>query len=199
MIKTDLGGVAADALPLEPFKAHLRLADGFDAIPGQAERLDTALRAAFSALEEHLGKVLFRRDFLLKYSGGDQSWDRHTPLVLPFAPVQQLHSARVLRTDGTDVLLALENLRLIDDVHRPSVALTGGDVPVIGPDDEIELQLTAGMAVTWEALPASLLQAMLLLAAPLFEQGSVVPLFSDAVRALIAPYRTLRIGLGGAV
>ena len=50
--------VPADALPVEDFKAHLRLGRGFSGDSVQDAVLDSFLRAALSAIEGRTGKAL---------------------------------------------------------------------------------------------------------------------------------------------
>jgi len=61
--------VIADAnLPLEEFKAHLRLGTGFSDDGTQDQILLSFLRASLSAVEARTGKALFERGFLWSLS-----------------------------------------------------------------------------------------------------------------------------------
>lgn len=70
-------------------------------------------------------------------------------------------------------------------VRAPATSDSGGVVSV---------DYSAGLAATWEALPAALAQGVALLAAHLFEhrEGDAVP--PSAIAALWRPWRRVRIG-----
>ena len=58
--------IADAALPVDQFKAHLRLGTGFAEDNVQDEVLKGFLRAAIAAIEARTGKVLIERGFLLE-------------------------------------------------------------------------------------------------------------------------------------
>ena len=55
--------VPSEALPVDAFKAHLRLGTGFSEDTLQEPVLESFLRAAMSAIEARTGKILIERDF----------------------------------------------------------------------------------------------------------------------------------------
>ena len=71
------------ALPVEQFKAHLRLGTGFGEDTLQDEVLKSFLRAALSAIEARTGKTLISRDFSWVLS----DWSDPAGEPLPAVPV----------------------------------------------------------------------------------------------------------------
>ena len=63
MVLVELTSLDLADLPMEAFRAHLRLGTGFadDAI--QDEVLESYIRAALAAIEARLGKVLITRSY----------------------------------------------------------------------------------------------------------------------------------------
>jgi uncharacterized phiE125 gp8 family phage protein len=69
-----------------------------------------------------------------------------------------------------------------------------GWVRVTAPLSRVRVSATAGLAETWDALPAPLAQGVAVLAAHLFERGPTQP--PAAVGALWRPWRRMRLGFG---
>ncbi|MEM9795793.1 MAG: hypothetical protein AAF919_04855 [Pseudomonadota bacterium] len=178
----DAQGIADGALPVAELAAQMRLADDYDTVPGQAERLRLRLRAAISSVERQTGKALIARDFIL--SGQSSTADR---IGLPLAPVAEVHTVRLLRTTGSeDVAVA----GLETDTHRPVVALKG----LITQGERIEIAVRAGFG-DWSAVPDGLAQAVLLIAEGI-DQGEG-PMLTPTAAQLLAPWKVRRIGGGG--
>ncbi|MCH5373929.1 MAG: hypothetical protein JJ992_08135, partial [Planctomycetes bacterium] len=89
--------VPDEALPVDQFKAHLRMGTGFGEDSLQDDVLKGYLRAAMAAVEARTAKALLTRDFSLTLSSW---WDREGQ-VLPVAPVASV--TRVAIVDALDV------------------------------------------------------------------------------------------------
>ena len=62
---TEQTPIPDSALPIEAFKAHLRLGSGFEPDDLQSAVLQSFLRAAIAAIEARTGKALMQRDYRL--------------------------------------------------------------------------------------------------------------------------------------
>ncbi|MDB6453235.1 head-tail connector protein [Falsirhodobacter sp. 20TX0035] len=183
--------VAADALPIAALKEHLRLGTGF-ADDGLQDRLvESHLRAALATIEGRTGKALIARSFRLVLG----HWRDGMSQALPLAPVA---SVQALRVGGVEVASAA--WWLAEDMHRPRLVGRSG-LPVIPEGKSAEVVFTAGFGA-WEAVPADLAQAVMLLAAEYYEvrheAGLRVSALPMQVATLIERWRIVRL-LGGAV
>ncbi|RGP37044.1 head-tail connector protein [Pseudotabrizicola alkalilacus] len=197
MMLTEQTVVPPEALPVQAMKDHLRLGTGF-ADDGLQDGLVVAhLRAAIAAIEGRTGKALLARRFLLRLNRWRE--DRGAQ-ALPMAPVSALVSVTVRDANGEGVLVASDRYRLEPDMARPRLRGAGRSLPGIPEDGTVEIVFDAGFGTGWDAVPADLAQAVLLLAAEFYEVrhsgaqgGPALPL---AVQALIERWRTVRV-LGG--
>mgnify|MGYP000704698122 CR=1 FL=1 len=82
------------ALPVEEFKAHLRLGTGFGEDGLQDSVLKGFLRASIAAVEARTGKILIVRDF----SWSLTAWRDRSGQSLPVAPIVSL--SRVALVDA---------------------------------------------------------------------------------------------------
>ncbi|MEY8841968.1 hypothetical protein AB9K41_23310, partial [Cribrihabitans sp. XS_ASV171] len=83
------------ALPVQQFKAHLRLGTGFAEDAVQDAVLESFLRAAIAAIEARTGKVLIARQFSWVLT----AWRDRYGEAFPVAPVVSLEAV-VLRDAG---------------------------------------------------------------------------------------------------
>ena len=184
------------ALPLDEFKAHLRLGTGFSDDDIQDAVLESFLRAAISAIEARTGKILILRGF----SWSLTAWRDDTGQALPVAPVAAI-TAVTLR-DHLDQQTVVDPARygLVADAQRPLLAPKGSCLPTIPTGGSVEIAFDAGLSAAWAGLPADLGQAVLLLAAHYYEYRNETSLgvgcMPFGVTSLIERYRTVRI-LGG--
>lgn len=188
--------VPQSALPIEAFKAHLRLGTGFSDGDVQDPVLESFLRAAIAAIEGRTGKILIARSF----SWTVAQWRDPAGQPLPVAPVTAL-TQLVLRDrmEGQEVIdPAL--YRLEEHVHRPVLRPKGNALPVIPTGGTAEVDFDAGLAADWGGLPADLGQAVLLLAAHYHEYRHETALGSGCmpfgVTSLIERYRNVRLFAG---
>jgi uncharacterized phiE125 gp8 family phage protein len=184
-------------LPLEAFKAHLRLGTGFGEEDLQDSVLTGFLRAALAAIENRTGKALLQRDFLWQVS----AWRHAGWADLPIAPVVDLVTVRLIAADGTVSVLDPAALYLERDSQQPRLLASGASLPRLAKGEQLELILAAGLAPSWQGLPQDLGQAVLLLAAHYYEHRDNTALHGGCmpfgVTSLIERYRHLRLAAGG--
>ncbi len=188
--------IADAALPVDQFKAHLRLGTGFAEDDVQDQVLNGFLRAAIAAIEARTGKVLIERNFSWSLNG----WRDPAGEALPVAPVTSVDA--VTRTDaaGTETAVEAVAYRLERDSQRPRLRPAGATLPAITTGGAVKIAFTAGMATNWGGLPADLRQAVLLLAAHYYEYRDETALGAGCmpfgVTSLIQRYRMVRFGAG---
>lgn len=184
------------ALPVDRFKAHLRLGTGFGDDGLQDSILLGFLRAAIAAIEARTGKVLIRREFNWEVA----SWRERTGQVLPVAPVLAIASVVTTDAGGTETVVPLERVRLEPDSQRPRLRPVGTLLPPVPMGGKVVIRMVAGMAEDWGDLPADLGQAVLLLAAHYYEYRHETALSAGCmpfgVSSLIQRYRPMRLGVG---
>ena len=196
MMLIEQTGVPGSALPLEAFRAHLRLGTGFSDDTVQEPVLESFLRAALAAIEARTGKVLIARAFEWTLA----RWRMSDAQPVPVAPVTQITSLTLRDCDGGEEVIAPSFYRLEPDAHRPVIRATGAALPVIPRGGGAEIVFEAGFGADWGELPADLAQAVLLLAAHYYEYRDETALgercMPFGVSSLIERYRTVRL-LGG--
>ncbi|MEX0307555.1 MAG: head-tail connector protein [Ruegeria sp.] len=188
--------IADAALPVDQFKAHLRLGAGFAEGNVQDEVLNGFLRAAIAAIESRTGKVLIERDFSWSLNG----WRDPAGEVLPVAPVVSVAAVTLTDAAGTETVVDAEAYQLERDMQRPRLRPVGACLPRVQTGGSVKIVFTAGMAADWGGLPADLGQAVLLLAAHYYEYRDETALGAGCmpfgVTSLIQRYRTVRFGAG---
>ncbi len=188
--------IADAALPVDLFKAHLRLGTGFAEGNVQDEVLNGFLRAAIAAIEARTGKVLIERDFSWSLNG----WRDPAGEVLPVAPVVSVAAVTLTDAAGTETVVDAEAYRLERDMQRPRLRPVGACLPRVQTGSSVKIAFTVGMAADWGGLPADLGQAVLLLAAHYYEYRDETALGAGCmpfgVTSLIQRYRTVRFGAG---
>lgn len=197
MMLVELTAPAFEALPVAGLRDHLRLGTGFGLAEDDAETAALAgfLRAAIATIEARTGKVLLSRQFRLRL----EDWREPLAQPLPLAPVNAIE--RVEIEDGTGQVFELDRAqwRLVQDVQRPLLVPVGGFLPQVAEAGSVTITFSAGFGVAWDAVPADLAQAVLLLAARYHEdrtfEGSQAAM-PFGVSALIERWRSVRV-LGG--
>lgn len=174
------------AAMLDAVSRHLRLSTGFAG--DQAADVEAAFRAAVSHLENSLGLCLVSRGFTWR-----ARLDAETAARAPIAPVRSITTvSRVLKTGALEPV-DLSFFRLDREATRSRFLSTA----LIS--DQLEFAFEAGFGADWEATPADLRRAALILAAEHFDRRHAnaerrtyaVP---HGVAALIQPWRPLRLG-----
>lgn len=196
MMLTEVTTVPGASLPVQDLKDHLRLGTGFADDGLQDGLIEAYLRAAITAIEGRIGKVLLSRRFRLVL----EDWRAAAEQPLPVAPVGSILSVTVVDASEAATLVDAARYRLVQDMHRPKLAALGVLFPNVPMDGRVEVVFDAGFGPTWADVPADLAQAVLLLAAEYYEvrqvgeeRGAGLPF---PVQALIERWRTVCI-LGG--
>ena len=189
-------GVAEADLPLEPFKAHLRMGSGFGTETVQEPVLASFLRAAIAAIEARTSKALISRLFTMTL----QEWTAPQAQALPMGPVRQIVRMTVVARDAMETVIDPQRYWLVRDMQAPLLKPSGAMLPFIPPQGSVQVVFEAGLGESWGAVPADLQQAVLMLAAHYYEYRHETRLGDGCmpfgVSSLIERYRPLRIGLG---
>ena len=173
MMIVDRAALLDGDLPLAALAAHMRLPEGWDAVPGQAERLRSRMEAAVLEVEGRVGKALVLRDFALS---GEALGERVT---VPLAPVA---SVEAVEADG----MAVTGFGVEREAHRAVLTIPGARRGA-----RIVVRLRAGWGA-WADAPAPLREAVLRRAEDL-DLGAAAGL-ATPIRALLAPWRPVRLG-----
>ncbi len=184
------------ALPVEAFKAHLRLGTGFAEDSLQEDVLRGFLRAAIAAIEARTSKVLIERAFSLELNG----WQNALGQSIPVAPVQSIISVAILDRLGQATPLDEDSYWVEQDTHDPRLKPKGMLLPALPQAGSVRIEFIAGYAVDFAGVPADLAQAVLMLAAHYYEFRNDTALSSGCmpfgVSSLIERYRSLRLRAG---
>ncbi|MEM9754997.1 MAG: hypothetical protein AAF914_03335 [Pseudomonadota bacterium] len=184
--------IAQAALPLAELRTTLRLPEGFSDDGGHDARLQDCARAALALVEARTGKVLLTRSF----SWMLERWSTPDRQAFPVAPILGLDALGFRGTDGGLTSLNIAEFRIIDDMHRPALAARNGALPGIPVGATLELSFTAGFSSAWEGVPPDLREAVLILAAEIFDGSPhTAPSIPAAVELLLQRYRS--VGLRG--
>lgn len=193
MMLVELTTVPQGAFPLATMKDHLRLGSGFAEGDLQDAMIEGFLRAAVAAIEARTGKVLIERLFAWTLT----DWRDPIRQPLPLAPVSAV--VNIIRVDrqGNETL-APDTWSLAPDMQRP---ILSGNLPSIPSGGHVRLELLAGFGPDWSDVPADLAHACIMLAAHYYEHRTEMVTaqqsFPFGVAALIEPYRTVRLFMGG--
>jgi len=198
MILIEETAIPLAALPLDEFKAHLRLGTGFADGDIQDAVIEGFLRAAISAIEARTAKVLIARDFRWTLA----RWRGPVGQTLPLAPVTAITAVVLRDRDGAETTVDPGLYRLEENTHYPVLRPGGAFLPAVPTGGAVVIFFTAGMAAGWGDLPADLGQAVLLLAAHYHEYRHEMALGGGCmpfgVTSLIERYRGVRVFMGGA-
>ena len=183
-------------LPLQAMRDHLRLGTGFAEDGLQDGLIEAYLRAAIAVIEGRTGKALLQRVFRWVLD----DWRDPAAQALPMAPVRSIASVTLRDAAGGTTVLDAGIYRVIADLHRPRLAPTGQLLPSVPGGGQVEVVFTAGFGTVWSDVPADLRQAVLMLAADLYERRDEMGLREQglpfAILSLIERWRTVRV-LGG--
>ncbi|WP_283644080.1 head-tail connector protein [Marinovum algicola] len=194
MMLVEETNVPLAALPVEEFKAHLRLGSGFAGAGVKDAVLASFLRAAIAAIEARTGKALILRPFTYTV----ERWRETAAQRLPVAPVTAVSSVTITDAAGTAEVVDPGDYRLRPDAQAPQLRATGNCLPVIPAGGSAAVAFSAGYAPDWAGLPADLGQAVMLLAAHYYEYRDETALGQGCmpfgVTTLIERYRMMRAG-----
>lgn len=196
MMLNEATTVADAVLPLDAFKAHLRLGTGFGDDSLQDEVLISFLRAAIAAVEARTGRVLLARDFTWTFA----DWQDRSGVTFPVAPVSAVASVEVADAAGIATVMASTAYVLRKDSIAPQLRPAGSLLPQVPVNGGVTVAFTAGMGAVWADLPADLAQAVLLLAAHYYEYRNETALTEGCmpfgVSSLLQRYRRVRLSIG---
>lgn len=183
-------------LPVDAFKAHLRLGRGFGNEGLQDAVLHSFLRAAMAAIEARTGKVLLVREFVWTLS----FWRASDAQVLPVAPIALIRGVKLVAREGTETLIDASAYWLENDMHRPRLRSVASTLPRIPQAGSVVIGFDAGFGADWSAVPPDLQQAVFLLAAHYYEYRNDMGLSEGCmpfgVSSLIERYKSFRLGSG---
>ncbi|MGR3485927.1 MAG: head-tail connector protein [Paracoccaceae bacterium] len=183
----ELNPVAAAELPLDALRDHLRLGTGFADDALQDGVLEAALRAALASAEARTGKATLTRDFAWTCARLARSQ------ALPLAPIASVAEVVITDADGRETALTPADLRLVRDAHVPRLCARRA-WPAQADGGLARVTFTAGFG-DWDAVPAELSQAILRLAAHLYEtRGDAEAEAPYTVGALLSRWRAPRLG-----
>lgn len=190
MILTEITSVSAAVLPIDQFKAHLRLGTGFADSDLQDELLETYLRAAISSVEARSGRVLLQK----QYSWQLTRWRDDIRQVLPVRPVSGVTQIKLIDASGGEIIADADDFDFVPDDICPAVEATGTVLPKLPVGGAVDVIFEAGFGPAWNDVPNDLAQAVLMVAANAYENrtgtGEAMPM---AVLSLLEPYRALRL------
>ena len=184
---------AAEALPVARLREHLRLGSGFGLAEDEAETAALAgfLRAAIATIEARTGKVLLTRRFRMQLD----DWRDRLGQTLPLAPVNAVERIEIDDGSGTVTELPAASWRLIADMQRPMILPAGVILPNVPRLGSVTITFMAGFGDEWDAVPADLAQAAMMLAAQFYDDRSFAGSKSAlpfGVSALIERWRAVR-------
>lgn len=199
MMLAELSDIPTWDLPIDRFRAHLRLGTGFGDDAFQDSVLESCLRGALAAIEARTGKALYQRGFRWTLT----AWRSARVQALPVAPVGSITGIKTVTRSGDESIVDLAAIQLIEDSQRPRLQAVGASLPAIPTGGSAEVSFVAGYGVDWAGLPSDLAQAVMLLAGHYYEVRHEQPLNDGnmpfGVSTLIERYRTVRIlGAAGA-
>lgn len=188
--------VLAAVLPVEDFKAHLRLGRGFTGDTVQDAVLESFLRAALSAVEGRTGKVLISRDFTWRIP----EWRNRAGEELPVGPVTEILELALLDADEVATPVDPLRYRLHRDTHFPMIYGRSAGLPMPPAGGSIRVRFSGGFGPSWDDLPPDLAQAVMLLAAHFYENREATGLGAGCmpfgVTSLLQRYRPMRLFRG---
>lgn len=197
MMLVELTAPPLEALPVAGLRTHLRLGTGFDMAEDATETAALAgfLRAAIATIEARTGKVLLARQFRLRL----EDWRDPAGQPLPLAPVNAVERVEMDDGAGQVTVVAADSWRLVPDTQRPMLMPRGAWLPDVPHAGFVTVTFAAGFGPVWDAVPADLAQAVLLLAARYYDDRSfegTPAAMPFGVSALIERWRAVRV-LGG--
>ncbi|MGR3464723.1 head-tail connector protein [Limimaricola sp.] len=194
----ETGAVPEAALPVEGFRAHLRIGTGFAEAGLQDAALAGFLRAAIAAIEGRTGKVLLARGFVLELA----RWRDAGHVALPVAPLRAVTGFDMVDAQGVAVPVPTGRWRAVHDDARPRLEPLSVALPEIPSGGIARIAFEAGFGPGWADMPADLAQAAMMLAAHYHEYRHDTGLgpgcMPFGVTALTERFRALRLSGRGA-
>lgn len=182
-----VAGPAIEPVPIEDIRDWLKI----DATEEDAT-LATLVATARTALERHVRRAFVSQTWRFIYA----STAPDGTMRLPLAPLLSVVELRVYDASGAITSAPSGAIELDRDAERPAARLTDADLR--GRAARIEIDATMGYGAAAADVPAPLRQAIRMLVAAWHgrrgdagaEDAGKLP---DAVAALVAPYRRVRL------
>ncbi|WP_262694479.1 head-tail connector protein [Kordiimonas aquimaris] len=183
---------ATTAILLAEVKEHLR-------IDGTAEdgQLNAFIATAERMIEATTGLALISRQFDVYLS--ELPRQNNGQLVLPVRPLQAVNSIHLKDNTGADMLWPISQY-IVQTGLTPYVCLAPHMrwPAMTAQIDGIRINITAGFGADWNAVPADIHQALLLLITTLyFNRGDSNQIHdvmkSSGIMALLSPYKRVRL------
>jgi len=182
------------SMPVDAFKAHLRLGSGFGQDDLQDDLLRSFLRAALAAIETRTGKALITRSFEWSLT----HWRNPEGQALPLSPIVSISGVSLVARDGSQTIVTEDGYWLEKDAQRPRLRPTGTSLPRIPDAGSVLIAFDAGFGVAWDTLPVDLRQAVLMLATHYYEYRHDTALSDGCmpfgVSSLIERFKPMRLG-----
>ncbi|MEM9099212.1 MAG: hypothetical protein AAGC79_11890 [Pseudomonadota bacterium] len=189
MIVTQLTAPVETPVSLAELKDHLRLNQGFADETAEDGLVGLYLDNAIAAIEQKLGQALVIRSFKLE----TDCWDRDGVFRMPIGPVVALTGLDLISGSASNAV-ALGDLAITPGRTRQVLSLANGQpLPPIVPGSKAEIRFDAGYGATGSTVPGELRQAVLVLAAHLYENRDGDAPHPALVSKLIAPHAVVRI------
>ena len=165
MLLKEVAPAPSNPIPLGELAAHLRVSQGFTDDGSEDALLELYLRNATAIVEARANKALITRTYVLQVA----CWSRRGDLIMPIGPVASVDQIQLIRP-GSTVTMASDEWSLEPGSTRQRLTGPGGGALRPLPHGALaELTFTAGYGPSWNDVPDDLRQAVLLLAAHLYE------------------------------
>ncbi|GAB4128224.1 MAG: head-tail connector protein [Rhodothalassiaceae bacterium] len=177
-----LGGPVASILALEEVKAHLRIPHG-----EEDGLLAGYIEASAAFIEDFIGRALIERSYRLILDRWPEG-----PVRFPKPPLIAVDQVAIFGMDGTSTIVAPSDYR-VETRAEPGFLLPVGlrhlPQPGLMPSG-IEIDFRAGYGRDWNAIPAPIRHAALMMVADLHgSRGSEGGISSRRIEALLLPFR----------
>lgn len=171
--------VGEDVFPVSEFAEHVRVGDAD--VTEETPELQRALRTAISMLERRLSLLLLPGQ---QWVWTPKSW---TAASIPLRPVQSIQDIFIVTAQGVETRWDSQYWQLDGNSILPF-----GSFPPVPFKGHAKVTFTAG----FDHIPANLHQAVLLLAAYLYEHRTAQALHQMPyqVESLITPFKNIRLG-----
>lgn len=188
----EVGTASTTAILLAEVKEHLR-------IDGSAEdsQLNALIMTAERMIEAAIGIALISRQFDIYYNDWPKQGTRR--LALPVWPLLAVNAVYLKDGMDTDTLWAANHYRVQTGL-APSISLAVHEnwPALTQQTDGIRINITAGFGTDWNAVPADIHQALLLLITALYFNRGDGDQTNDLMRssgamAILSPYRRVRL------
>lgn len=193
MVLVELTSIDLSDLPIEAFKAHLRLGTGFADEDIQDEVLESYVRSAIAAIEARIGKMLLQRQVVWELT----DWSETASQSLPVAPISNINSVTLTDRTGQETVLDDQLYHLERDTHRPRLVSAGTQLPTVPSGGSVQVAFEAGYGAAWLDVPPDLREAVFLLAAHYYEHrrdaSGSSGLMPFGVMALLDAHRNIRV------